>query len=137
MKLWLQNNASYLPRFIVSGGLVVALDFGSYSLFYLLGAGIAMANVIGMVTGFIAGFFLHKNLTFQVAEAKHGAMFARYFLAFLVNLVIAHYCLMTFHRITGEAYIAKLATMFVVFISNFLISGHFVFTASKTKVDPK
>lgn len=135
MRAWLQNNTSYLPRFVISGGLVATVDFGSYSLLYLLGMNIASANIIGMLVGFIAGFYLHKNITFRVRGSARIPMFGRYLLAFLVNLVIAYYCLQLFHQYTGEAFIAKIVTMFIVFFSNFLISRYFVFTVSKKKFD--
>lgn len=128
---WMKNNVGYLLRFLVIGGAVVALDFSTYSLLYLMGTAMSLANIIGMVAGFVGGFFLHKNVTFKVTRAGHSAMFGRYLLAFLINLVIAHHCLQLFHQLTDEAFFAKFATMFVVFMSNFLISRYFVFIPSQ------
>ncbi len=137
MRIWLRNNARYLPRFAFSGGLVVLLDFGIYSLLYLFGSSMAVANIVGMLAGLLGGFFLHKNFTFSIKKTNSRIMFGRYSVAFLVNLGIASYSLPFFHQLTHEAFFSKIATMFIAFVSNFLASRHFVFTTTKKDAYPE
>lgn len=116
-----------LIRFVLSGTLVAAIDLCSYGLLYAAGAEIYWANVIGMTNGFLAGYFLHKTFTFSNDSPHSLAMFCRYILAFLVNLVIGHSALMTLLRWFDDPYLIKIITMIIVFFSNYLISRYWVF----------
>lgn len=120
-----------LTRFILSGGTVAGIDLSVYSLIVFFSLASAdIANVIGMTAGFLSGFALHKAFTFKVKTQQAKLMFFRYGLVFLINLYVAFICLPILAAWTGEAYISKILTMTIVFISNFLLSRYFVFTVT-------
>ncbi|MBI3332451.1 GtrA family protein [Candidatus Peregrinibacteria bacterium] len=73
-------------RYLMSGGLAVALDFGGYFVLLWLDVYYVTANIVGNILGFFGAFLLHKYFVF----GKHDAIvnhFVRYCVINIFNLI--------------------------------------------------
>lgn len=78
-------------RYLISGGMVVALDFLSfYVLTRLWPDAYVVANLVAKTVGALSGFFLHKHFTFA-GEQAHSAstQLSLYITLYFVNMALS------------------------------------------------
>lgn len=123
----IKNHTPYIKRFLISGLFIFLIDFLTYSGLISLSVSINIANLIGMTAGFLLGFILHKEYTFQLDTHFSIRLFLKYLLGFMFNLCLAYFLLNMLYTLLAAPYLAKLITMVCVIISNFIISRFLVF----------
>lgn len=119
-----------LRRFLLAGGLVAAADAGCFLLLVHLGTPAIGANALGMLLGFLLGLYLHHRFTFQVAGLPTWSIALRYLTAFGFNLGLGTLTMQLLTQLTLPPLLAKLLTMGVVTLSNFLLGRYIVFKST-------
>ncbi|MDO8648417.1 MAG: GtrA family protein [Candidatus Peregrinibacteria bacterium] len=120
----------YLHQFLLylmSGGIAVLLDFGSYFLLLSLDVWYVTANIVGNVLGFFGAFVLHKYLVFQKREAMINH-FVRYCIINVFNILaqtaILYLLVERLHLDEGSA---KFVSWAVTVLWNFFLYKFFVY----------
>ncbi len=116
-----------MSRFLVVGMIVAAIDLAVFMILIWLQVSPVFANVIAMTAGFCAGLFGHHYFTFATMRALAWPVAVRYAIGFGFNLLLGGVMLEVLMRFGTGALIAKLVTMGVVVVSNFVLSRQFVF----------
>lgn len=116
-----------ISRFSISGLLVVAVDFISFLALHAAGLSRVEANALGMLTGFLAGFFLHKNLSFQYQGTTNIKLWLRYLSVFVFNLLLGSLLMFLSQKMGATPVIAKILVIAASALSSFLLSKLFVF----------
>jgi putative flippase GtrA len=116
-----------MARFVAVGLVVTAADFVVYWIALSSGLPAYAANGLGMATGFVLGLFAHNRFTFQSAHAVNRATVLRYGITFGINLAIGTACIQLCLAMGLGAAVAKLVTIAVITVSNFVLSKLWVF----------
>ncbi|HEY9101376.1 GtrA family protein [Chitinimonas sp.] len=116
-----------LRRFLLAGGLVAAIDTGCFMLLVQLGMPVIAGNALGMLLGFMLGLYLHHRYTFQVEGLPTWPIALRYLTAFGFNLGLGTLTMQLLTQLALPPLPAKLLTMGVVTLSNFLLGRYIVF----------
>ena len=118
--------AQALPRYLFYGTLLFLLDFAIvYWLVAAAGADPAAAQLIGRSTGAVAGFFVHRHLTFGAASRRARFRIMQqgsgFFAAGLLTLFLSPALLIAFLEVNrGDLLTAKVLTEIVLVAINFL-----------------
>jgi len=119
--------AQQFGMYLVSGGLAVVADFGSYFLLLQLDVWYVTANVIGNILGFFATFLLHKYLVFGKKDeiVNH---FVRYCILTGLNIIaqtaLLYLFVESFHLDEGSA---KFISWAITVLWNFFLYKYFVY----------
>ncbi|MBN9426065.1 MAG: GtrA family protein [Burkholderiales bacterium] len=124
------RTSAQLLRFVVAGLLVAGVDAALFMLLWRLGVPRGVANVAAMSAGFALGLLLHRRFTFRIERAIDWTMLRNYALVFAFNLLLGTASLIAAMSIGAPALAAKLLSMAIVVLSNFVLSRRFVFTSS-------
>nr|WP_280198700.1 GtrA family protein [Nocardia cyriacigeorgica] len=75
-------------RFGLTGGLSAIVDFGLYSLLYVLGLPVNLAKAIGFIAGTTTAYLINRRWTFQAppSRVRFLAVVALYALTFAVQV---------------------------------------------------
>lgn len=111
-----------LVQWVVDWAVVVALSHA--------GMAIEPANVIGRVAGAMLGFWMNGRFTFGDHDvAIGGTQFTRFAVMWVATTIISTWSLGVVDRVVGLhwAWLAKPAVEFILGVSNFLLSRHWVY----------
>lgn len=120
-------------RYALVGLVVLAVDFGVYSLLLALLPGqFLAANICGKIAGAALGFVLHRQVTFRWAQRDGAArQFAAYLAVLGFNLLLSSALLWIAIELLGaNAYLAKLGVDVIVVGTAFLLSRLWVYRPS-------
>jgi len=120
-------------RYGLVGLVVLAVDFGVYSLLLVLLPGqFLAANICGKIAGAALGFVLHRQVTFRWAQRDGAArQFAAYLAVLGFNLLLSSALLwIAIERLGANAYFAKLGVDVIVVGTAFLLSRLWVYRPS-------
>jgi putative flippase GtrA len=122
--------AAQIIRYAVAGGLGTAAHLGVLVLgVELLGAGIVTGSVAGFCAALAVSYLLNRLWTFRGGRRRSGR-FWRYALVCLGGLAINTGLMVALVEGLGWPYLlAQLSVIFVVPVSNFLLSRHWAFDA--------
>ena len=113
--------------YLISGGLAVVVDFGSYFLLLQMDVWYVTANIVSNILGFFATFVLHKYIVFGKKDAVLNH-FVRYCILTIINIVAQTMLLYAFveylHLDEGSA---KFASWFITVLWNFFLYKFFVY----------
>lgn len=119
-------------RYVLVQVVAYLVDFGTFLLLIgAFGASALYANIAGKVAAGILAFAAHRHFTF--AAARHGsgrAQLLRYALLLAANIPLSSLALVVFLLFVDSTPLAKFLADVVSVGVTFLLSRHFVFTAS-------
>ncbi len=115
-------------KYLVSGGISFLLDFFAFYFgLYVFGLSIINANMLGMLTGFISGFFLYQYWAFANKNFALPA-FLYMTLLFVINIFVVSYLIDGLINILQlRAELAKIILQVSVVVWNFFIYKFLIF----------
>ena len=121
---WMNHSA---VRFLIVGGLSLAVDTGSLVLFHgWLGIWLPLATTMAFAVAFVVNFGLNRFWAFEAGGAV-GRQLTRYLALVLVNLALT-VALVQALTWAGLPYVvAKLLTSVVLAVCNYFVSRKWIF----------
>lgn len=128
---------------MLSGMLVVALDFLVYYLFLVLGVPYLVANIFAFCVCNTTEYFINKHWVFEGSEDYHPPSFPRFIAislgilalssTLLAIFVESHILLQLFPGLSpiAEKVLAKVLTLLLVSLVDFLVKKFMVFEVRK------
>ncbi|TPW29003.1 GtrA family protein [Pararhizobium mangrovi] len=119
-----------VARFAAVGVVTTALDFLLFTSLHAASLPTALANTISYSCGIAASYHLNRNWTFGVRGDRVRAL--KFVLSTLTGLVISTFLVTAFVRF-APAPVAKLTSVPIVFVWNYLIARNWVFAGADAK----
>ncbi|WP_027468384.1 GtrA family protein [Deefgea rivuli] len=129
-------------RYGLIGGSAAVLDFSvffvcfklllaiSYSSTMIPFHAISIANTLGILSGFVWGFFMQKKWAFQ-ADGRTQSQFVYTTLLLIFNILVSSWAIYPLSEmLNGNASIAKLVMQVLVVFWNYFIYSYFIFKAA-------
>lgn len=121
----------HLPQFslyVLSGGTAAIVDFGSYAILLHFGVWYIIATVVSGILGFFTTFLMNKYVAFR-KKSDFMRHLARFFIVDMANILVGVIVLyMLVDGLGIEKQVAKLLTMGMVVLWNFLLYKFYVYT---------
>lgn len=112
-------------KFLISGGLAAATEYGSFLLF-ILALPLVAANALSFMMGLIVSFSLNRSWVFG-SKGNTKKKFAQYFLLALINLTLGSLIILALVTAGIPALIAKVVVMLLIATWNYLIFSKIIF----------
>lgn len=131
----LKKHSQSLQR-IISYGIFGGLAFGIELLAFMLIAGVVplfVAQSVSFICGLIISFFGNRLVTFKTSAYQHNArrQFTAYFTLACLNLLLANIAIYVLvYSLDLPLIVAKLATMVLITMWNFVIFQKLIFKSS-------
>ncbi|MCA1406405.1 GtrA family protein [Ensifer sp. IC3342] len=113
-----------VTRFAVVGAVTTALDFVLFTALVAVGAMPALANLFSYSCGILVSYLLHRSWTFGARGSPVLAL--KFVVSTLAGLMIST-CLVALFVMIMPALIAKILSVPLVFIWNYLMARLWVF----------
>ncbi|MDZ7627764.1 MAG: GtrA family protein [Parvularculaceae bacterium] len=127
-----------LTRFGSVGAIATAIDFGIFAaLFHVAGLPVTAANFVSYATSLLANFYLNRRWTFrQKPGAKVAALQGgRFLVVNAVGLLLSTAIVIRLSDILPALW-AKILSVPVVFVWNYMCAKYWVFRSPVTPSDP-
>ncbi|MBP5664191.1 MAG: GtrA family protein [Bacteroidales bacterium] len=113
--------------YCVIGVINTGVDFGVFTLLRYTGLHYLIANIISYHCGIVSSFFLNKYYNFKV-EDKSVKRFISFYAISLIAICVSEGLLYLFISVCSiNDLIAKLISMVIIAVSQFLFVKHFTF----------
>lgn len=128
MIVWIRAHIGQFCLYLISGGLAMLIDFGSFViLIRYLGVWYILASLCGSVLGFFTVFLMHKYIVFKKRE-RFLRHLAKFFLTDMTNIAITTALLYVFVEFGGIGEeVSKLIIMGMVVSWNFFVYKFLVY----------
>lgn len=114
-----------LVTFLGVGVASASVDAGVFSLLYALGVVAPAASAIGFLSAFAVNYSGNRALVFRVVHSRK--MLVRYVLLVAMNFVLSTSIVAGLVAVNLQAHIAKLISMAVIALINYLLMSRWVF----------
>ena len=126
-------------KYIFFGGLSALIEFLSYALLkqFINGGDfqIGLISAISFSLGLISSFLFNKFLVFQKKDKQSKEVF-QFICLGLVNLIISSTLTVLLSKIIDPIF-AKIVTMALIVVWNFLLMNFVIFKKTPTKLSPE
>lgn len=123
-------NNQKLITYAFFGGTGVLSDIGIYTLLISMGLNYQIANASGYLTGTLLSFFLNRHYTFKVKDKIVKRLMSFLLVAFVGYLSSAFLLYVLVERLSMDAILAKISTLFFVLIIQFTLNKKITFKES-------
>lgn len=118
---------SKLARFIATGGSAAVVEYIAFIILHRLGLHILVANSLSFACGLIVSFCLNRFWVFRSRD-NVSTQFGMYAVLAVINLCISDALIwVAVNKLSMRALIAKLITMVLVAIWNYVIYTRIIF----------
>lgn len=121
---------SAIVRFAAVGAVTTTLDFVVFTTLHAASLPAPIANTISYSCGIAASYLLNRSWTFAVSGSRLQAL--KFVLSTLTGLLISTLLVTLFVRFL-PAPVAKLASVPIVFVWNYLMARHWVFAGAAAR----
>lgn len=104
------------------------LDFAIFSTLVWAGTHPVIGNLISRVVSGAAAFTIHRHFTFEASNGPARRQAVRYFGLWAINLPATSIMVGLFAWVTGNPYLAKIASDGISFAANYFLSKRLIFT---------
>jgi putative flippase GtrA len=112
-------------KFLISGGLAAATEYGSFLLF-TLALPVVAANALSFTMGLIVSFSLNRSWVFG-SKGDTKKKFTQYLLLALINLMLGSLIIFVLVGLGISAFVAKIIIMLLIASWNYLIFSKMIF----------
>lgn len=123
-----QRAGETLARFAAVGAVTTLLDMVLFNTLYFLGARPTLSNLVSYSCGIAVSYMLNRTWTFRAAHSRVQAV--KFVAATLTGLLIST-AIVTGLALTIPAPVAKVISVPIVFVWNYLASRLWVFRGSE------
>ena len=115
-------------RFVIVGGLTLAVDGGSLFLFHgVAGIWLPLATAMAFAAAFVVNFGLNRAWAFSASDGAVGRQVGRYLLLVAVNLVLNVIGVATLTWAGLPYLVSKLVVAVVLAVVNYFVSRRWIF----------
>lgn len=127
-------------RYGTSGVIAALSDYGVFVLLNLVGVPLFFATAASLIMGLIVGFIFNKEWAFKaqpnVPERNLMWQFLLYAALVAFNTIFAYWFISTTRQTLGiSMYLAKILSMLIIVLWNFLIYKKIIFGARRSLID--
>lgn len=127
-------------RYGISGVIAALFDYGAFVLLNYVGMPLFFATAASLITGLIVGFIFNKEWAFKTQSNTSGHNLMWQFLLYVVlvafNTIFAYWFISTTRQTLGiSLYLAKILSMLIIVLWNFLIYKKVIFGARRSLID--
>ena len=116
-----------LARFVITGGVAAAVEYGVFMMLHALGLHILLANTLSFLCGLGVSFSLNRLWVFR-SKAAASTQFGMYFTLAIVNLLISDALIwLGVNKLSIYPLYAKLITMVLIAAWNYGIYRKIIF----------
>lgn len=120
--------AAQFVRFVISGGITTAVDFGALTALLALGVLQPVATSSAFLAAALVNYVLHRRFTFRTAKPWSSRELFRFACVLAFNMTLTSGLIEVMTRGASlNVFIAKCVTIPLVMVSGFLLSRRFVF----------
>ncbi|MBL0935504.1 MAG: GtrA family protein [Rhizobiaceae bacterium] len=105
------------------------LDFLIFTILIWAGLHPVASNLGSRIISGLTAFMAHRHLTFEATSGPVHQQARRYFALWVINLPATSLMVGLFAWISGNPFLAKIASDGVSFVANYLLSRRLIFTA--------